>query len=275
MKRLFIFFAILVMLGFLALGVGYRNAIADPAVRRVTILMPAWPVGAPAMRVVLVADIHLGNAVTGASRLAHIVDLINPLSPDLVLIAGDFVAGHERAPGQESAAALAAPLARLKARFGVVATLGNHDHWTAPDEIADALTRANITVLENTAAVRGPLVIGGVGDAFTRHDQLGRTRAAMRGLAGVPLILTHSPDIAPDLDPDVRLLLAGHTHCGQIVLPFVGAISTVSRFGERYRCGIRRERGHIILVTAGVGTSVLPLRYGAPPDIWLIELRGR
>jgi predicted MPP superfamily phosphohydrolase len=94
----------------------------------------------------------------------------------------------------------------------------------------------------------------------------------MRRLTGARLILTHSPDIAPNLPPQVSLLLAGHTHCGQVVLPLLGPISEVSRYGARYRCGIRREGGRIVVVTAGLGTSGGPFRLGAPPDLWLLTL---
>jgi predicted MPP superfamily phosphohydrolase len=67
-------------------------------------------------------------------------------------------------------------------------------------------------------------------------------------------------------------MLAGHTHCGQIRLPWYGAIGTVSRYGERFECGLIREDGRTLIVGAGVGTSILPLRLGAPPDLWLVRL---
>ncbi|MBO9621801.1 MAG: hypothetical protein J7500_03725 [Sphingomonas sp.] len=76
----------------------------------------------------------------------------------------------------------------------------------------------------------------------------------------------------PELPARFGLVLAGHTHCGQIVLPLVGALASASRFGERYRCGIVREPGRITIVTSGLGASVLPLRYGAPPDWWMLTL---
>ena len=70
----------------------------------------------------------------------------------------------------------------------------------------------------------------------------------------------------------VPLLLAGHTHCGQIVLPLIGAVSHVSRYRDRYLCGLKREDGKTIVVGAGLGTSILPLRLGAVPDMWLLTL---
>jgi predicted MPP superfamily phosphohydrolase len=87
--------------------------------------------------------------------------------------------------------------------------------------------------------------------------------------------MSHSPDVAPLLPPDMPLLLAGHTHCGQIVLPFYGPLASVTRYGERYRAGVRREHARTVVVTCGLGTSGLPFRFGAPPDLWLITLGPR
>ena len=95
---------------------------------------------------------------------------------------------------------------------------------------------------------------------------------AMDASPGPRLVLSHSPDIVPLLPARIPLVLAGHTHCGQIRLPLVGRISTASRFGERYACGRIDEAGRTILVTAGLGTSIVPLRYGVPPDLWVVTL---
>src|SRR3546814_2846667 len=82
---------------------------------------------------------------------------------------------------------------------------------------------------------------------------------------GVPLLLTHSPDIAPAVPRPVAAIFAGHTHCGQIRFPFVGAISYVSRYGDRFACGDIRDGDQRVFVGAGLGTSILPLRYLTPP----------
>ena len=76
----------------------------------------------------------------------------------------------------------------------------------------------------------------------------------------------------PDLPGPVALVAAGHTHCGQISLPLIGRLATASRYGERFACGLIRDRGQPVVVSAGLGTSIVPLRYGVPPDLWLIEL---
>ena len=165
---------------------------------------------------------------------------------------------------------LATPLSGLHPRLGTIATLGNHDEWTGPGVVRRTLERAGITVLDNQAVQRGPLVIGGAGDMATRHQSVPTLLRAMRPLQGARIAVTHSPDLAPVLPADISLLLAGHSHCGQIVLPLVGPLAEVTY--RRYRCGIVHEGTRTILVTGGLGTSVVPFRFGAPPDLWLLTL---
>lgn len=250
----------------------YSVATRDPVVRRTSVEMPDWPAGAPPIRLALLTDIHVAGPDMPPSRLARIVKQVNRLRPDLILLAGDFVSDKRTATRRYAARDAIAPLARLAAPLGVVTVLGNHDHWRGRDQIVAALRDARIRVLENDAFSLGPLSLGGVDDAFVDRDDTARAVAAMRNLPGSKVILTHSPDIAPVIPPDVALLLAGHTHCGQIRLPIVGAISFMSDYGERYACGLANEGRLRVITSGGVGTSILPLRLGATPDLWLITL---
>jgi hypothetical protein len=97
----------------------------------------------------------------------------------------------------------------------------------------------------------------------------------MDALGPAQVLLSHSPDPFPGLPRPVGLMLAGHTHCGQVRFPLIGAPVTNSRYGDRYACGLVREHGKVLIVTAGLGTSVLPFRFGARPDIWLITVRAQ
>jgi predicted MPP superfamily phosphohydrolase len=96
----------------------------------------------------------------------------------------------------------------------------------------------------------------------------------MDSLGAAQVLLSHSPDPFPDV-PRPLLMLAGHTHCGQLRYPWGGSPATMSRYGERYACGLVRERGGVLVTGAGLGTSVLPFRFGSRPEIWLIEVRAR
>jgi predicted MPP superfamily phosphohydrolase len=246
----------------------------DPIVRTATIKLPRWPAGIKPVRAVLISDIHIGSHAMDEGRLSRIVDQINALDPDIVLIAGDFIYGHDPRGAKKLGQALVAPLKKLHPPLGVVAVLGNHDHWTGPDDVTSLLAQARITVLVNDVTARGPIAIGGIDDDYTNHADIAATMAKLRPFEGARIILTHSPDIAPRLPGDVHLLLAGHTHCGQGVLPFYGPVASVSRFKDRYRCGLVLDPGLAVIVTGGLGTSGPPLRFGAPPDLWLITLEG-
>lgn len=265
-------FGFLVACGLALLGWMYWSAVADPVVREAEIGLPDWPAGAPPVRAVLVSDIHVAGPDMPPLRLARIVEQINALRPDIVMIAGDFISDKRASTRRYELAEATAPLAALRAPLGIFAVMGNHDHWRDAAEAHRALTAANVRMLDNQAVRAGPLALGGLDDDFTGHADVAGTVAAMRGMAGARLLLSHSPDPFADLPADIGLMLAGHTHCGQIRLPWYGAIGTVSRYGARYECGLIRESGRTLIVGAGAGTSILPLRLGAVPDIWLIQL---
>jgi uncharacterized protein len=244
------------------------NARGEPVVRQATIVLPGWPAGAKPVRVVLWSDLHLGNLATDGARLARIVEQVNALRPDLVLLAGDMVAEYRpEAPGH--AIGLVAPLSRLRARDGVIAVLGNHDHGSDPAVVRAALQRAGVRVLANTAVRVGPLVVGGLDDPASGHARPDRVRTALRRVGGVPVLLSHSPEVPGGWR---GLVLAGHTHCGQVVLPIVGAPVQVT--DPRYRCGIVRGPERVTVVGAGTGASDVPLRLGAPPELWVLTLGG-
>jgi len=271
--------SLLVGLMALAVAIGLRGAQADPLLRRANIAVPGWPHGVRPIKVALLSDIHLGNRGMDAARLERVVAQLNRAHPDLILLAGDFVAGRAPSDGADNAGALTGPLARLRATLGVVAVLGNHDYWTDPDAIRSALARAGVTVLENEALQQGPIVVVGVADGFSGHDRVARALSAAHGLSGPRVVLTHSPDPARRLPPSVPLVLAGHTHCGQIVFPLIGPLLSRSPrehwrqlYDPHYRCGLVRDPGRVVIVTAGVGSGTTPIRLGAPPDWWLITI---
>ena len=252
----------------------YSNALSDPVIRRATIAMPDWPANAPPLRVALLSDIHVVGPDMPPSRLARIVPQVNALNADVILLAGDYVSDKRSATRTYSGAEGLAPLSYLRAPRGVYAVLGNHDHWRDAGEVSRALRKANVRILDNEAVTVGGMRLGGVDDEYTGNADLKRTVAAMRSAPGGKVLLTHSPDVGPATPQDVTLILAGHTHCGQIRLPIFGAISYVSKYGERFGCGLVTEGSRRVVVTAGIGTSVLPFRLGAPSDIWLLTLKA-
>ncbi|MBS0482015.1 MAG: metallophosphoesterase [Proteobacteria bacterium] len=263
-------FSGLFLLGVLVAAKGYWNATRDPVVRRASLAVPGLK---QPIRVLALSDVHVAGPDMPPQRLARIVTELNTLQPDLVVIAGDMVSEKRLATHIYPANEVVEPLGGLQARLGVIATLGNHDHWFGAQAIVTNLRKRGIVVLENEAIDIGPLIVGGVGDDFTAHADAAATFAAMAALGTKPkLIVTHSPDAIPAFPESVAAIFAGHTHCGQIALPFYGPVSTMSRFGSRYACGVVSNAGQTTFVGAGLGTSILPLRFGAAPDVWLVTL---
>lgn len=266
--------AVVILGGALLIAYMYSVAVRNPVVRRANVAMPDWPRGTPPLHIVLLADIHVGTPDMPSSRLEKIVGQVNALQPDLVLIAGDFVSDKHMGRSRDVAEAIA-PLRRLHPRLGIYAVQGNHDHWRGK-EVPIALQRTGVKLLTNRAAQLGPLSLGGVDDAFTGRDRVPETIAAMRRLRGSRVLLTHSPDVTPSIPKDVTLILAGHTHCGQVSFPLVGALYYESKYDDRFGCGVTTDGGaKRVITSAGLGTSMLPLRLGAVPDIWLITLGPR
>ena len=245
-----------------------------PVVRHLQVHARAWPVGVAPMRLVLLSDLHVATPGDSPAHLAHVVAEVNALAPDLVLIAGDFLSTGELLARAPRAPGATAPLAGLRARLGTVAVLGNHDYGRhgRARRVTAALAANGITLLDNDAVRRGPLAVVGVADATTNHDRVPAAIDRARAIGGIPIMVTHSPDAIPKLPAGVDLALAGHTHCGQVTLPWIGAVTTGSHWGRRYACGVVHEDERTSVITAGLGTSNLPIRLGAAPDLWVIDV---
>jgi uncharacterized protein len=267
-------FLLTIAAGIALLAYMYSIATSDPVVRKAQVVASEWPESASKLKLLLVSDVHVAGPDMPPERLARIVEQMNKLSPDLVLFAGDFVSDKRTATTLYSAQQALSPLSRLKADQGIYAVLGNHDHRRNTGAISKALNDVGITILTNEAIQVGPIALGGLDDDFTDRADVPAVLKSMAGLSGYPIYLSHSPDIVPELPKEESLILAGHTHCGQIVLPVLGAPATMSEYGDRYACGKIEEDKKTVIVSAGIGTSILPLRLGAVPDMWLIEIRG-
>ena len=266
------FLGALFIIGIVAIAFMYMVAQRDPVVRRVTVAMPDWPVGATPIRIAFLADTHVGPPDMPPSRLSRIVRQVNGLQPDLVLLGGDFMSDKHWPPRLPNVARALSSLSQLRSPLGTYAVLGNHDHWRSVREITAGLQANGVQLLTNQAVQVGPLSLGGADDAFTGHDDVGATVGAMRRLNGARVLLTHSPDVTPSVPSDVTLILAGHTHCGQIQFPLIGALYYESRYGSRFGCGLARDGAKRVVTSSGLGTSMLPLRLGAVPDVWLVTL---
>ncbi len=260
-------------IGIAFLSYGYWEATRPPIARTATIALKDWPDNMPPLRIVLLADTQMAGPDMTPERLKDITAQINREKADLVLLGGDYISEKTAATAHYSADEAIAPLADLQARLGVVAVLGNHDYWANEAAFIAALKQYNISLLRNQAIAIGPVNLVGIDDEFTGHADVMAASTSLALLPDAPnLVLTHDPDIIPDIPFDTALIMAGHTHCGQIVLPFIGPLTSVSKYGMRFHCGLFEDEGRKIVITAGTGTSILPLRIGARPDYWVITL---
>ncbi len=265
---------IAILIGLVVAGKAYHDTMRDPVVKRLTLTSDSMAPDAAPLVLALIADVHVAGPDMPPSRVERIVAQVNALEPDIVAIAGDLVSEKRVATRTYSAPEVVAPLAALDAPLGTVIVPGNHDHWSDWAALRRELdTIETITVLENEAAQFGPLVIGGIDDAFVDRADVSATMVQMAQLEGGRVVLTHSPDIFPDIPVDVDLVMAGHTHCGQIAYPWGGAPATMSDYGELYYCGVVEQHQKVLITSAGLGTSLIPVRLFTQPEIWLIELR--
>lgn len=242
-----------------------------------------WPAG-QRLTISVIADLHAGGPNISVVRIRDIVDASNALRSDIVLLLGDFVATHRFVTEPVPSPVWAAELARLKAPLGVHAILGNHDWWFHLSEIRLALARANIPVMENNAVLLGEagarFWLAGIGDQlavplgrghFRGADDLPATMAKI--VSDDPVILmVHEPDIFIKVPDRVSLTLAGHTHGGQMRVPLVWPAFVPSRYGTRFAYGHVAEGGRDLIVSGGLGTSIVPMRIGVPPEIVHVEL---
>ena len=273
MKRWTIVFALVTAIGLLVLYAGYRNATRDPILREAYVEVAAWPQDEPPMRILALSDVHIAGPDMPPERVRRLARSLNQVSPDVVLIAGDLISEKRTATRWYSEEEVAAPFAEFQSRYGTIVAPGNHDHWVSLDRLIESLNQHGITVLRNEAVRVGPLKVGGIDDEYTDHDDISATLTALDRLGeGPELVLSHTPDVVPALPRKVSAVFAGHTHCGQIALPLIGAVSYLSEYGDRFACGRIDDEGQTVFVGAGLGTSILPLRYGAPPDVWIVTL---
>lgn len=228
--------------------------------------------GLEGVRIALVSDVHRGPW-TGRGFIEAAADRINAERPDILALAGDFV--HHSDKYAEDAVA---PFGKVRAPLGKFAVLGNHDHWEGADTVRAALRRHGIELLENRHRIvsrnGASLCIAGVEEYWEGHPD---AAAALRGVDdAIPRILmVHNPDYVNEIPVPVRidLALAGHTHGGQVILPFFGPL-LVPVHGA-FVSGLQQTARARIYVTRGLSEIAPPLRFRCRPEISMMVLSGR
>lgn len=278
----------------LAAGPAYATQIEPRWIKlvRMKVKLPNLSRALHSFTIVHLSDFHLGP-YTGVEEVRHSVSLANALGGDLIALSGDFIYRSAR-----YAEACAKELAALRARHGVYAVLGNHDVWIDPGAVAESLRRAGIHILRNerqaievgsarlwligiedvgVTGFTAPGLISSVSHSDFRAIWKGTHDALLRALEDIPpaetrLLLVHNPDFVEMIEEGIDLVLAGHTHGGQVRLPLVGAPVVPSCYGQKYATGLVRAGGTPVYINRGIGVIGPPVRFLCRPEITLISL---
>ena len=262
-----------------AIAMGAAGLVADGllleprhvVVERKTIAINGLPDAFDGFRICQITDVHHGP-FTGLEFIKKVVEKVNSLNPGLVVLTGDYV-DHS----SKYIVPAVSALCRLKSSNGVLSVLGNHDHWMDANLTQEVFNRYNVPVITNSHKLieikDKAICVAGVGDLMEDSQDL---KAAFYGVpADIPrILLSHNPDYAESMPASERvdLVLAGHTHGGQVRMPFSIAPITMSRYGQKYAGGLVRSASSQVYVSRGIGVVGLPVRFNCPPEITIITL---
>lgn len=245
-------------------------------IKREILSVPNWHKEHENLKFALIADIHAGAPFIRLDKLRKIVDLTNKEKPDVIFLLGDYVIKDVIGGEFIKPSIIAKELNKLKARYAIIAILGNHDWWYDGVRVRNALEPINIPVLENSAVKINCLGksfwVAGLDDLSMRFPDVKMSLKKINDNNPV-IMLSHSPDMFPFVPSRVSLTISGHTHGGQVNFPFFGRPIVPSFYGQRYAYGHIKENNRNLFVTSGIGTSRIPVRFGVTPEIVILTLK--
>jgi uncharacterized protein len=273
--RLNLVFALLLLAALLCVIWGTLIEPNRLVVNQQAIQIDTWPKELGGLRIALIGDLHTGSPFIDDQKLERIVELTNQQNPDLIVLLGDYVNRETWHAHLVEPEVTAAHMKGLHAPLGVYAILGNHDWWYNGEKVQKAFEQAGIRVLENDVTEikwrEKSFWIVGFADYWSLRFRINETLSKVPPGAAM-IAISHNPDIFARVPATVQLLLAAHTHGGQVNFPLIGTPIVPSRYGSRYTAGHIFENGHHLFVTTGIGTSILPVRFRVTPEIVILTI---
>ena len=253
---------------FIVLAIGFYSYFVEPN-RLIVTNYTIQDKELSGIKIVFASDFHIKPHQQ--KRLEKIVKTINKQTPDLVLSTGDYVSGHTQESTMDPEK-ITEELSKVKSKYGFYTTLGNHDGWYGPNEVQKHLENNGIKVLNNENVklnIKGKeFYIVGIEDMSTGEADLYK---AIGTIDKPAILLSHTPDIFPKVPKSLNLTLSGHTHGGQVRIPFFGPIFTASDYHDKYAKGIIIEKDKKLITTTGIGVSIFPIRFNCAPEVVVIE----
>ncbi len=290
-RKLTIIAGAVIIIGLLLLAYAYFIEPRRLVVTREEIAIKDWNPAFENLKIAMIGDIHGGSNHVTEEKIREVVRLTNAQEPDIITLLGDYVSEYDTSPIKLKMPleTVVENLKGLKARYGVFVVLGNHDSTYGDEKVAAAFRGIGYTVLQNQVASiesnGAKLRLLGIVDQL-KIDSWGGFSNKLKAIlaqgdqSGDIIALEHSPDVLPviagdfSISPKFKLFLAAHTHGGQVWLPVLGRPIIPSGYGQKYAYGHVKDNNVDMFVTAGIGTSILPVRFLVPPEIMLLTVNS-
>jgi uncharacterized protein len=275
-KRISLGILVLLLIGLLTAGYAYYIEPRRLVVTENALTVPNLSPALNGLKIVTISDIHGGSNYVTEEKLKKIVETANAQNPDLIVLLGDYVSQIDRKDSdlKMPIETIANNLQGFRAKYGVYGVIGNHDWWFDDKRVTAEFEKVGIKILENEVE---PIQIGdetvwvwGIEDYWR-----GRRVPLQTSFDKIPtkkniIAITHNPDSLLKTPGDISIMFAGHSHGGQVYIPFYGRRAYVN--DERFMDGHAEADGKHIFVTAGIGTSIVGFRFMVPPEISVVTL---
>lgn len=275
LRRILLVFAVIILILSILGGYSYYIEPNRLIVNETNLTVPHWNPKLNGFKIVAISDVHGGSNYIDEEKIRRLVELANAQEPDLIVLLGDYVSQKAgmRSNLKMPMETVADNLQNFKSKYGVYAVIGNHDWWYDDQQVRKEFERIGVKVLENeTASIQvgdETVWLWGIEDYWRNRTVPTASFEKIPNKRNI-IALTHNPDSVLKAPPEISLMLAGHSHGGQVSFPIYGGYPFVN--DKRFMKGEAIADGKHVFVTSGVGTTGPPIRFGVPPEIAVLNL---